>query len=152
MFLMSSAERTTAARGLACRDLVASGCFVHDRLAGTAAGLRAAAGAEIGRGRGRIEPRFGIDEEPARRRHPVAGRQPLEHRVEIVLPRSQFDFDAFEQPLLALDVNDLLRARIDHGLFRHDEELLLRFGRAALALAGRCDERIVRAVLAASVL
>lgn len=75
----------------------------------------------------RIEPRFGIDEEPARRYNLVSGGQPFEHRVKIVLPRAQFDLNALEQPRLALDVDDLLH-RIDHSFFGHDEELGLGFG------------------------
>ena len=40
--------------------------------AGRHAGLRTAAGAEIGRGGGRVEPRFGVDQEAARGGHLVA--------------------------------------------------------------------------------
>ena len=105
-----------AARLYKSRTLAQKGCGaghvkVNDLVAKSSRCVRvgAAAGAEEGRGRGRIEPRFGIDQKPARRDDLVAGRHALEHRVKVILPRSELDLHALEFTLLPLDINHLLR-------------------------------------------
>ena len=75
---------------------------------GKAAGLRSAAGAEIGRSGGRIEPRLGVDQEAAGGRDFVARVEALEHRIIFAVSRPEFHFHAFEQSRLALHVHDLL--------------------------------------------
>ena len=86
--------------------------------------MRTAAGSEVG-GRGRrVEPRFRVDQKPARGGHPITFVQPLEHRIELTLPWSEFDFHALELAGLPLDVHHLFHPGIDNGPFRHFEKLI----------------------------
>src|SRR5262245_48453783 len=79
----------------------------------------ACAGAEIERGSGGVQPRFGVNQERSRGDNPLIQFRTSDQRVEGAAPRAKYNLDSVEHSRPAFDKNQFLSTGVDDGAFRN---------------------------------